>query len=147
MKNIVKTALVAIFVAATALAAGCSDGDPWQVDSANPNITTAPQIVRFSADSLSLKAGESTTIHWEAVGADLIQITAISESGGASSFNVETKELSGSTSTGALDATTHFTIAASVSLPVEDSGIVGLSALLTTTMVNMAARLFFRPKN
>ena len=128
MKNTVKTALVVIFVAATAFAAGCSDGEPWQVNDPGFNVTPAPQIVRFYADAEKLSAGSSTVIHWEVAGAETVQITAISDSGEPVAFDVNTKELKGDASTPALTSTTHFTLSATAALPVEDSGIVAMKA-------------------
>lgn len=122
MKTFIKAALVVVAVVASAFAAGCSDGDPWQVNDRDLNITPGPQIIKFYADPNAIKAGDSTTIYWEVADADQVAITAVTDSGETIPFDVQSGEKSGSAPANDLSATTHFTLTATMAAPVEDSG-------------------------
>ncbi|HPQ80430.1 MAG TPA: hypothetical protein PLZ86_01765 [bacterium] len=122
MKTFTKATLVVFAVIASAFAGGCSDGDPWQVGDRDLNIAPGPQIIQFYADPSAVKAGESTTIGWEVAGADLVEITAVSEADETPQVVVSDGSLTGSAPVNDLRSTTHFTLTATMSAPVEDSG-------------------------
>lgn len=112
MNRIMRAALMTMAVAVSVLAAGCSDGDPWSGMQQSFDVTPAPMIIKFYAEPATVKAGEGTTISWEVADANEITITAVSSTGEAIPFSVQTQELSGSAPVSALAASADFVITA-----------------------------------
>lgn len=114
MKKTMRNAWRVLMVLAVAFTvAGCADGE--LATSASPSITPpAPMIIKFAADPVSVKSGESTSIMWEVAGADEVEITAVSSTGEAVDFNVQTEDLAGEASV-ALTSTTDFVLTATKS--------------------------------
>ena len=112
MNRIMRAALVAMAVAASVFAAGCSDGDPWSGMQQSFDVTPAPMIIKFYAEPSAVKAGEGTTIFWEVADANAISIAAVSSTGESIPFSVQTAELSGSAAVPALAASADFVITA-----------------------------------
>ncbi len=102
--------LLAILAVAMS-ASACSDGE--LAPAVNANITPpAPVIITFAADPVTVNSGGSTKISWEVAGADSVEITAVSSSGAAPDFHVQSSELSGEATASNLTATTDFVLTA-----------------------------------
>ena len=95
--------------------AGCADGEMKFGGQDFDIMAPQPSILAFYATPDTIKAGQSTTLSWEVIGADSVEITAIS-SGAPVDFHIKTDELSGSAGTPALSATTDFVITATKQL-------------------------------
>ena len=112
-------------IASVALFASCSDGAlPAADETASLGLSApTPLIISFKANPEEVKAGETATISWEVANADSIEITAKAASGPLQ-FNVQSKELSGTSEPVALTETTDFTITAKMppAAPAEGEG-------------------------
>lgn len=115
---------ILVTLVALGFVAACSDGEMEELPKTNLDITAVgPSIVAFSANPDSIKAGEKTTLSWEVINADSIEIKAVAKDGGDSiDFNLKTEELKSSVPVENLKVTTDFTLTATKKKPTETTG-------------------------
>ena len=120
MKRLIS--IVSVFTAVIALASitACSDGQLREETQKFDVSPPAPVVVSFYADPVEVESGGDTTITWEVLGADSVEITS-EAADGSNPLHVETTELSGTAVAKGLTATTNFTITAKYSGTAENS--------------------------